>query len=912
MASLSQPPRLGDRLPIVLTPEDETDGSETLLAGDSDTETELDARRRYKPVEPAPRMPPPPQHPIPSMQAGFAESLVEAMGGTAKKPKLRTGDAKARRDELLDQDKEDPPPGATWRFRPGQKCHELRRLMAQISFGVYLLLNGMANSQISVFSILQGHIDEVDEFLETTLEDIGLATKDLEDRTAHLKLPMDNVDVFEKMLEDRNFRLQILEGNLKIEHIVARTKVALDQTMEDLAEAVASTKEFAQYLAEQENGRWRLERPDVIDIFAAMKGNTDGWSIAFVDLQSKASHLETVIHQLIAMVAEIEKRAEKVSRRARLSIQQPHVLPKQSHRISDASSITTPPASPARIPSSPPAPRLPNTPPRISLRLSSINQIQYEPLFSFDNMTIDEDKVLPSIDRPPSIQQGPPLQVLTPPVDDEPEPVISPPARNPRRISQQPPPRLETPEVKKVEEEVKEAIKEEKKEEKEERKEQEEEKKDEAEEFSDLYILQPRTYTPVPPSPLPSPRIVQEAPKPKPQPQPQPKVQRVDSPNRPAQTSSKRLEPPMPRSTRVESPTRFSQASTLELPAPRTMRTNSPSHSPQISQSSLQALEPPMPRTIRVDSPARFSQVSMQSMEDSQPTVVPQQLRAQVSKPKLVAIAPRNENKSSPKRGPPPIPGPYREQVQEPAREVIRQPSREPVREPVRPQMGPGHQQDAELESQPRQRTSLRQRVSLKTTPPESIQVPPREVVERRQPVQLTPRTFQAPDSAYGSDVERTRRNHQNDSISSIDPDLFDFPIPTVRPTLIPSPHSDQQFFRPVQASPHSPLQQRPHTAGTVNGGYAASHHGIPVRNIPSAMGMSTLSNVTTMTSDTGRSVKKKRSAFGWLKKAFTMDEEEKAAFEAKRREQTKNLYYDARSPQFLDGKRIQPRQQGY
>ncbi|KAM7194499.1 hypothetical protein V8F33_007209, partial [Rhypophila sp. PSN 637] len=786
-------------LPIVLAAEDETDGSETLLAGDSDTETEFDTRKHYKPVEPAPRLPPPPQHPIPSMQDGFAESLVEAVGGTTQKPKLRTGDAKTRRDELLDQDKEDPPPGATWRFRPGQKCHELQRLMAQISFGVYLLLNGMANSQISVFSILQGHIDEVDEFLETTLEDIGLATKDLEDRMAHLKLPMDNVDVFERMLEDRNFRLQILEGNLKIEHIVARTNVALEQTVQDLAEAVASTREFAEYLAKQENGRWRLERPDVIDIFAAMKGNTDGWSIAFVDLQSKASHLETVIHQLIAMIAEIEKRAEKVSRRARLSVQQPHVLPKQSHRISDASSITTPPASPARVPSSPLAPRLPNTPPRISLRLSSINQIQYEPLFSFD-MTIDEDKVLAPIDRPQSIQQGRPPQVLTPPVDEEPRPMISPPARNPRRISQQPDEK---------EDQEKEETKEDKKDEK------------VAEEF---YILQPRTYTPQPPSPLPSPRIMQEAPKLKPQPQ----VQRVDSPKRSAQASATRLELPL--------------------------------------------LRP--------------------SLEQSQPRVIPQQLRAQVSKPKLVAIAPRNEKKSSPKRNPPPMPGPS------------------PARSPQ--QLGLGRQQEAEPEPQPRQRTSLRQRVSLKTTPPESIQVPPREVVERRQPVQLTPRTFQAPDSAYGSDVERPRAYNNNNSISSIEPDLLDFPIPSVRPTLIPSPHSDQQFFRPVQASPHSPLQQRPHTSGTVNGGYAASHHGYPARNIPSAMGMSTLSNVTTMTSDTGRSVKKKRSAFGWLKKAFTMDEEEKAAFEQKRREQPKNPYYDGRSPQFLDGKRIQPRQHGY
>lgn len=76
-------------------------------------------------------------------------------------------------------------------------------------------------------------------------------------------------------------------------------------------------------------------------------------------------------------------------------------------------------------------------------------------------------------------------------------------------------------------------------------------------------------------------------------------------------------------------------------------------------------------------------------------------------------------------------------------------------------------------------------------------------------------------------------------------------------------------------------------------------------------MGMSMLSNVTTMTNESGssRTLKKKRSAFGWLKKAFSLDEEERAAFEQKKREQARNLYYDERSPKYIDGKRIQPRQ---
>lgn len=86
--------------------------------------------------------------------------------------------------------------------------------------------------------------------------------------------------------------------------------------------------------------------------------------------------------------------------------------------------------------------------------------------------------------------------------------------------------------------------------------------------------------------------------------------------------------------------------------------------------------------------------------------------------------------------------------------------------------------------------------------------------------------------------------------------------------------------------------------------------------------GMSTLSSVTTATNDDaatvtsrattqagGKRVKKKKSAFGWLKKAFSLDEEEKAEYEARKamqyQNQYQNQYYDGHSPKFLDGKRI-------
>jgi hypothetical protein len=77
--------------------------------------------------------------------------------------------------------------------------------------------------------------------------------------------------------------------------------------------------------------------------------------------------------------------------------------------------------------------------------------------------------------------------------------------------------------------------------------------------------------------------------------------------------------------------------------------------------------------------------------------------------------------------------------------------------------------------------------------------------------------------------------------------------------------------------------------APSISGG---STHGRPAPTIAPSMG--------------GKSVSKKKSgAFGWLKKAFTMDDEERAAFEARKNMQHQDNYYKDKSPKFLDGKRI-------
>ncbi|TLS23122.1 uncharacterized protein PpBr36_05699 [Pyricularia pennisetigena] len=724
------------------------------------------------------------EHPIPSMQQAFSESYLEAtLEGALEKPKLRTKDAKGRREELLDQDKSDGAPNAMWRFRPGQTCHELRKLMAQVSFGVYLLLNGLANSNAQVVSILQGHIDEIDEFLEMTMEDIELASKDIMERIDYLKLPMDNMTVFSTMLEDRAFRLQIVEGNAKIEHILSRTTTALVQSAQDLSEGLKSSREFAEYLESQEGGPWQLgQSADVVDIFNAMRGNTEGWLKTFVDLQSKTSELNALIVKLENMVSLIERTAGKVSRRTRFSVQ-PFTAPDPSRPISpDSIDNTTPQASPPRSRVAAAAPRLtlrfsrmpeerPSGPtyfdlpvrtslfgaatappaPEIPARASRGQMLKPAPhgpdrssYQSDSESDFDLDEMAAQFGNSRASRCG----SARPRPDSEIQPNIVGDGRDDR--SESPPPVL---------------------------------------------LLQPRTYTPVPPAPIPSPRVTEE---------------------------------------RKSGYTSADKSATKRLSVTKSLG--------DLRASSSGVRSPPA--AIRAE-------------------------------PRLIQISPPRtavETSRSPR-----IPPPSLEREEE----------------------GGGSPRKA----QPNKRTSLRDRVSLKTTPPESIHVPPHNAPELQQPVFASAHEFQnyqtfvAPSLNHGADRASGRLEGRPSNPTII----TDF-SPPVFPGVIPSPHSDQQYFRPVQASPHSPLQQRPHTAGGLNPQYL--HH---QRNVPSAMGMSMLSSVSTLNQDSAssRRLKKKRSAFGWLKKAFSLDEEERLAYEAKKAQQTPNPYYDARSPKFLDGKRI-------
>jgi len=295
-----------------------------------------------------------PKHPIPSMQAAFAESMHESSAtSTPTIPKNRVGNAAARRKLLIDQDANEDTHASRWKQKPGQQYHELWKLMAQISFGVYLLINGIAKDDEQVMNILQGHVDEVDEFLETTLEDFDLAQEDIEERLKFLKLPLENIIIFDAMLEDRNFRLQIVNGNERIEHVITRTAKAMNDALKDVQQGLDACKEFTIYLAqEQEESSWLKERPDMQKVFIAMKGNVEGWYKAYVSLQTKGNHLGVALVQLGSIVAEMDRRAGEISRKIRVHSSSWFTFLANRLQFSSASPEPSPMASPPDSPES--------------------------------------------------------------------------------------------------------------------------------------------------------------------------------------------------------------------------------------------------------------------------------------------------------------------------------------------------------------------------------------------------------------------------------------------------------------------------------------------------------------------------------------------------------------------------------
>jgi hypothetical protein len=181
-------------------------------------------------------------------------------------------------------------------------------------FGVHLLAKRLAKSDLGVMKILQGHVDELDGFLQRTTEDFLIIHLDVRTRIQYLSLPLANLDVFDEMLQDRHFRLSLVAYNDQIEHAVDRFTLTITDSLKDLQkgkEAMAALWHYMRQLADEgcfESDHLKL-------FYQAMTENMEGWVKALSKLRRRGVALSKALGQLGFAVTEMQRRVGVASRK---------------------------------------------------------------------------------------------------------------------------------------------------------------------------------------------------------------------------------------------------------------------------------------------------------------------------------------------------------------------------------------------------------------------------------------------------------------------------------------------------------------------------------------------------------------------------------------------------------------------
>ena len=176
-----------------------------------------------------------------------------------------------------------------------------------MSFGVHLLAGGLARSDTEVVRILQEHVDEMDGFLERTAEDLSLIELDVETRIQYLRLPLDNLDVFDGILTDTTFRISVAGYNDKIKLSIERFGAAVVDLLKDVGKGMEGVRKLWIYLG-QLAADSALASGSLGIIYEAMLGNVNGWNVALSRLHKRGSLLDSTLTHLDIGLSNLQRR----------------------------------------------------------------------------------------------------------------------------------------------------------------------------------------------------------------------------------------------------------------------------------------------------------------------------------------------------------------------------------------------------------------------------------------------------------------------------------------------------------------------------------------------------------------------------------------------------------------------------
>jgi hypothetical protein len=261
-----------------------------------------------------------PVHPLPDMQAAFDESLLDATADTPYVPFTPPARGVKTRQHLLCRQSDVPEQAwncsysCHWRHHPSGRHHPLRKTLAQIVFGLHLLHKHLEKSTADVADILLKHVHELDSFLQRANDDLDQSLKDMLFRHKCLRVPMEHVNDFDRLLDDRTYRVQLLDGNITIERTINRMSLLLSDYRADFDAYRDANQALGAYLHTLGDA-WPCNQ-DVAKIYSAMCGNTAGWAQFLQSLSTKAERLGLILVQVSSYCKEIEKRCGAASRRS--------------------------------------------------------------------------------------------------------------------------------------------------------------------------------------------------------------------------------------------------------------------------------------------------------------------------------------------------------------------------------------------------------------------------------------------------------------------------------------------------------------------------------------------------------------------------------------------------------------------
>ncbi|KAM5455571.1 hypothetical protein MaudCBS49596_001472 [Microsporum audouinii] len=247
-----------------------------------------------------------PTHPIAHLQGPFEESILESINGFNQEV-LSPPDAVTRRKQLLQGSKYQRSCSGKWQQRMGERYHPLWKIMAQVSFGIHLLATGSARSELESVQILRVHVAEIDGFVRRTMEDYQLAHEDLTARFDLLAVPLANLDVLDSMLGDESFKLFLVDCIGKINHVVRRSEISLQDSLKDLrkaAIAVRTVKDYLNILPQNQN-TWS---PSFGGVYADMFQRVGLWLTSLSNLQAQGVRLVEFLVNLSTSISRLRLR----------------------------------------------------------------------------------------------------------------------------------------------------------------------------------------------------------------------------------------------------------------------------------------------------------------------------------------------------------------------------------------------------------------------------------------------------------------------------------------------------------------------------------------------------------------------------------------------------------------------------